>query len=161
MKTIKAIRLLLGIVVTLCAGTINSQAHGCGFGISFGFSCLGIGIGFGTGWHCPSYGCYYEYPGYSYPSCAYDYAPPAYGCASSANCASQVAAQPAAPVASIDPPTPAWVPSSAGAGHWVPEPQPYCYTPAAPASKADTVIASRTVATIQSAGGVRVYIANR
>jgi hypothetical protein len=160
----KRMRLLLGVMLTLSVGTISSFAHGCGFGIGFGISCLGIGIGFGTGWHCPSYGCYY---GYGYPACgysgyAYTYAPPAYAYSPPASyTAPEVAAAPAAPVAPIDPPTPAWVPQTAGAGHWVPEPQPYCHTPTAPAKQADAAIAGQTVITIQSPGGVRVYVADR
>ena len=146
----KTIRLLVVTALALCAGTISSQAHGCGFGFRFGFSCLPLGIGFGlgTGWSCQSYGCY------AYPSYSYAYAP-------AANYVSPLAEAPAVAVAPIDPPAPAWVPSTAGAGHWVPEAQPYCYTPVAPAKKADAVLAGQTVTTVQSPGGVRVYIVNR
>ncbi len=55
-----------------------------------------------------------------------------------------------------------WVPSTPGAGQWVPDPEPYAYFAAAPSPKPKTVVISTTVvaATVSrtsSAGGVPVY----
>jgi hypothetical protein len=156
----KTIRLLLGIAMTLCVGTISSQAHGCGFGFSFGFPCLSFGIGFGLGSACsyPAYGCHYAYSGYYpgyYPASPYAYDPPANQVASVTPPAVSM------PVAPIDPPAPVWVPSTLGAGHWVQEPQPYCYVPAASVNNSTLAVAHETLTTSQSPGAVRLYIVNR
>jgi hypothetical protein len=106
----------------------KAMAYGCccfwpGFGIGVGLGgfcgfSLGLGLGgLGCGCYCgpgyPAYGCAYSQPAYGY-----GYGAPAYGYP-----ANYIA--PPAPAPSYD-----WVPSTPGAGHWVPEPAPYRYTPA-------------------------------
>jgi hypothetical protein len=137
----KKIGLTLSLVLALGG---NAVAHGCcGFWPSFS---IGIGIGavfgcsLGVGPGCYCY-CGCGYPAYScaYPQPAYAYAPPANY---------------------FDPPQPsAWVPSTPGAGRWVPEPTPYSYTPAVTATRpAEPKTALRQVVTMTRSGdGIPVY----
>ncbi len=144
----KKFALTLALVLTLGA---KAMAHGCwcfwpGFGIGVGLGGLcgvSLGVGVGCGWSCgaccPVYGYAYSQPSYGYSQPAY--APPAYG----------YAADYADPPAAAPSPSYIWVPSTPGAGHWVPDPAPYSYTPA-PASRLRQVVTMS-----RSPEGIPVY----
>lgn len=141
--TMKRIGFVLSIVLSLCAGAVNVQAHGCGFWPFWGF---GLGLGLGAAWSYPAWGYTYSYPAWTYAPPVYAYDPPA------ANVPAAAPVQPPQP--------PVWKPSTSGAGHWVPDPTPYRYTPATSsrAAMASPAAASPPAVTVaKSAGGVPVY----
>ncbi len=152
----KTIRLILGTALILCTSTVRAPAHGCGFGFYVGIPFL-VGIGFGIGAGCayPAYGCAYHYPAYPYyPHPAYAYNPPA-------NYAPPLAATPEpSPAAPVVTQSPVWVPSTPGAGHWVPDPQPYQYAPpvAAKPPPSATSDPAQTVTVTKSPEGIPLYI---
>ena len=166
----KTIRHILSIALILCANGAGFEARACGVSLSLCVPFVSLGIGFGLGGHCggpaigfgigascagPAYGCAYGYPGCAYPQPAYASDPPAnYALAATASPA------PAAPPVAE---TPAWVPSTPGAGHWVPDPEPYSYTPGPTVKRTSAVSAGtpQTVTVSRSAGGVPVYSVNR
>jgi len=143
-KIMKKIGLTLSLVLALGG---NAMAHGCwhcwGFWPSFS-----VGIGLGGVFGCslgvrPGCSCYC---GCGYPAYSCDYSQPAYAYAPPANY--------------VDPPQPsAWVPSTPGAGRWVPDPTPYSYTPAVTAPRpAEPKTALRQVVAITRSGdGIPVY----
>jgi hypothetical protein len=185
----KTLRLILGIGFTLCAGTLSSQAHGYGYGYGcfpwWPLATFGLGFGLGalTQSHAPeyvyAYPAYTAYPAYSYttyapaqPVYAQAHAPaqPVYAKSAPPRPAKTVpAASTTANVAAVANPRPAasWVPSTPGAGHWVPDPKPYSYTEVATPKK--TAIADNravpgvveTVTIKNSPGAVRVVVVNR
>jgi hypothetical protein len=143
----KTVRLVCCVALALGAGAASFEARACGVGfhIGIGVPCLSFGVGVGLG--CGFYGCSAwdcGYYGYRYP--AYGWNPaPAY-----------VADPPPAPAPA--PPAPSWVPRAPGAGHWVPEPQPYRYTPETVAAKKPAAPpAAQTVTVTRMPGGVPVY----
>ena len=121
----KKIGLTLSLVLALCG---SAMAHGCwhvcGFWPSFSIG-VGLGGAFGCSVACPCCCCTcgYPYPAYSYvyaqPSYPYAYAP-------AANYFDPPAAVPSPARA---PELTGWVPSTRGAGGWVPDPTPYSYRP--------------------------------
>ncbi len=159
----KRTALVLGIAATLTGGSMNASAHGGCFGFwpiwPFAF---GAGIALGTAACYDSY-CYPRYvyapPAYPY-AYTYSYPQPVYGYNPTAiQAPAAVAARPpmdpaASQVASA-------MPALAGAGHWVPDPQPYSYNPGAghPIVSATSVPATTTPAVMvtRSVGNVPVY----
>jgi hypothetical protein len=151
----RKIGLTLGLVLVLggnamacrccCWGFWPSFSIGFGLGGLFGCS-VGLGPGCYCGWGCghPAYS--YAYPGPAYP---YAYAPPA-----------TYLDPPAAALGPVKAPEPTpWVPSTPGAGRWVPDPAPYSYTPAPSAPKpAEAKAPLRQVVTSTcSPEGIPVY----
>jgi hypothetical protein len=150
----KKIGLALSLVLALGG---NAMAHGCwhcwGFWPSFS---IGIGLGGAFGCSlglCP--GCYC-YCGCGYPAYSYAYSQPAYAYAPPANYVDPPAAVPSP--AKGPEPSP-WVPSTPGAGRWVPDPTPYSYTPAVTATRpAQAQTTLRQVVTMTRSGdGIPVY----
>ncbi len=151
----KKFALTLSLVLALGA---NAMAHGhwhvCGFWPSFS---VGIGLGGVFGCSLGTWpGCCYcgsGYPAYGYaysqPSYAYAYPPPA----------NYVDSPAAAPSPARAPEPSYWVPSTPGAGRWVPDPTPYSYTPAVSATRpAQATAALRQVVTVTtSPDGIPVY----
>ncbi|HEY5911708.1 MAG TPA: hypothetical protein VJA21_13995 [Verrucomicrobiae bacterium] len=123
---------------------------------------LALGIGLGALATYPWGGRdYYYYPaygyGYYYPSYAYAYPPPA-NAAPSTPAANPTPAN-EAPQPAPAPETPPWVPSSPGSGTWVPDPEPYSFTPGQPATPKSSAAAKvdQTTSLTTSPGGVPVY----
>jgi hypothetical protein len=153
----KKIGLILSLVLAIGG---NAMAYCCcnfcglwpSFSVGIGLGGFGCSLGAGP---CYCYcGCGYPYPAYSYaysqPACTYGYAP-------GANYIDPPAAVPG-PAARAPEPSP-WVPSTPGAGRWVPEPTPYRYTPpvtAARPAEAKTVL-RQVVASSCSPEGIPVY----
>ena len=150
----KRIGLVLSIGLSLCAGSLNVQAHGCGFWPFWGFG-LGLGVGAALSW--PAYSCAYAYPAYTYGYPPYAYAPPAYAYDPPV---AQAPVRTPPPPAPQPPPPPVWNPSTPGAGHWVPDPTPYRYVPSSAAGAAATS-PPETVTVTRSVGGVPVYTVSR
>ena len=146
----KKIVLVLTTALSLWVGSPNAVAHGGGCGVGFWpFFPFGIGLGIGYSFAACNYG--YRYPGYVYSQpTSYAYPPTTYN-------------QPAAsaPVASAPPESPVWVPSTPGAGKWVPEPHPYSYTPTAVGKVSTMVNPSPTVTISKPAQGMVVYTVGR
>ena len=128
---------------------------------------LALGFGLGALLSYPYYygPAYYYGPGYSvyyaptYPAYTYAPVPPAYVYdppAASSRPAASIAPPPKPEVAAIQTPAPVMK----GAGQWVPDPEPYSYTPEASARQAAPAIA-RTVTITHSAGGVPLYVVTR
>lgn len=134
----KRLSLILAVALTLGTGSMNVRAHGCGGwggwhgGCGWGgcgwwpLATFGIGLGVGT---AVGYASAPRYPAYSYSYVypAYAYAPP-----SSAYVVpvGSYARQPVnTPVVAPAPQVAVWVPSTPGAGKWVPDRNPYSYTP--------------------------------
>jgi len=148
----KRMMLMMSVAASLAAAPLTASAHG-----GFGFCLwplwpLSVGLGFSLGcastYHasCPDYG-------YCYRSSVYAYTPPT------------VYTTPAIPVASAPveapaPVTPVWVPSTPGAGHWVPDPTPYSYSEnAAPKPRVATTPSTPPSVTVtHSPGNVKVYV---
>lgn len=171
----KILGLILSIAFTLGTGTINARAYG---GWRGGYGGWHGGYWHGGGWYgggCsfwPSFtfglglGALAAYPWYRYRTCnyvyyspasSYVYRQPAYTCSPPANPAPPAAVLRQAPKA---PENPVWIPSSQGAGQWVPESNPYRYSPAPKPSGASPVPAAppEAVTIAKSPGGVPVYI---
>lgn len=149
----KTKRFVLGVAVALFTSTAAFQAQACGvsFGFSLPFLSFGIGLGIGAPCAWPAYRCGYPYPAYAYAHPAYAYNQPI-------NDIPPVAAASPAPAVAETPP---WVPSTPGAGHWVPDPEPYAYAPVAVAKKtpASTAVLTQNKVTVtKSPEGVPVYI---
>ena len=117
----------------------------------------GLAIGIGLGAICSS--IWHSSSGYAnsydYPAVSYAYAPPTHG-------TGEAATQPATPLAPAVQEalvTKVWVPSSPGAGKWVPDATPYSYSPTAEIvlAKAAPVKTAPKVSVSRSAGGVPVY----
>ena len=128
----KAIRMLLTSSFALGASALNASAHGCGFSIGFCIPFFSFGIGFGCGGPC--------YPAYTAPTYAYSqpaiYSDPA----------------PSAPV-TVPQENYRWTPSTPGTGKWIPESQPYTFTPVAGPSPRK----AETVSVASSPEGIKVY----
>jgi len=121
---------MLSIGIALCAGTAGFHARAGGVGVHICLPFFSFGIGLGLGFPCAAqvYGC--AAPVYTCASPVYACARPM--CGNYACSAPAYYDPPEQAVASIDPivrPAPMWVPSTPGAGHWVPDPQPYNCTP--------------------------------
>jgi len=147
------------IALTLCFALVlgsNAMAHGhwCGWGfwprLSIGF---GLGAVFGISlrcgpdyWsdsRCPVYTCPYSQPACDYATPVYDPPPPA----------------PAAFTPDKAPSPADWVPSTPGAGHWVPDPAPYRYTPPAAVRRTAGArpVPRQTVTVTRSREGIPIY----
>jgi len=156
----KKIGLILSLVLTFGG---NAMAHGCwcGWGFWPSFS-VGLGLGgvFGCSLACPCCccSCGYGYPAYGYPAYSYAYSQPAYAY-SYAPAANYVDPPAAVPGPARAPEPSGWVPSTPGAGKWVPDPAPYSYTPPVSAtSPAQAKPALRQVVTSTcSPEGIPVY----
>lgn len=155
-KIMKKFALSLSLVLAL-GGNAMAGWH-CGWGFWPSFS-VGVGLGgvigcsLGAGLGCCCY-CGSGYPAYGYaysrPSYAYAYAP----------AASYVDPPPAAIASPAWAPEPSyWVPSTPGAGRWVPDPAPYSYTPGVSVARpAETKTALRQVVSVgTSPEGIPVY----
>ncbi len=157
----KRMVLILSLAISLSGTLVYAQPppgpwHGgpgpCGPG-PWGFvgPLLGLGVGFGLGaaWSCNHPREYY----YSYP--AYPYSPPVYY-------SQPQAGAPATPAAPVPRQPTVWVPSSPGAGEWVPDPTPYTYaaTPITNSTPAKVQTTPQTVTVTRSAGDVPVYVVN-
>ncbi|HWW02912.1 MAG TPA: hypothetical protein VNZ64_24645 [Candidatus Acidoferrum sp.] len=152
----KRIALVASMALTLCAGTLSAEAHGCWRGGCFWpFWSFGLGWGLGAAYSYPAYRYSYPYPAYSYyyppPVYAYNppvsYAPPA------------PPATPAQPAArELEPQV--WVPSSPGPGKWVPDPEPYRYVPPASSANAQPArpVNPQTATSTTSPGGVPIHV---
>ncbi len=161
----KRIALISSVVLAICASPVGALANGCGTGFSFGFwPFFGFGIGFGLGASCgyPAYGCYsypYSYPAYAYSPPSYTYSP-VYNTYTTSAPSQAPAPAPAPQVQQPDSQSSAPLFSSPGVGHWVPDPQPYSYTPQAVLVKTPPATApppGTTVNLAVSTGGVPVY----
>jgi len=151
----KKMSLVAGVVLALCAGTVNAGAHGCWGGGFWPFWTFGLGWGLGAAFSYPAYRTTYVYPAYSY------YYPPAVSTYSYSPPASQPQEAPAPDQPAPSEPEPqVWVPSSPGPGTWVPERQPYRYVPTAAhaATPPAQTATPQTVTLTNSAGGVPVRI---
>ena len=157
----KRIVLLAGTGLALCAGTMTAGANGCCF---WPFWAFGLGIGLGAAVTSAASTPRYVYPVYSYP-----YAPPAYYYpphvaythpAPATPSQAPVAQTAAAPAPALDHQAQSWVPSSPGAGRWVPDPQPYRYVQSIESQpvKALNQVYPMTVSIVSSPGGVPVHV---
>lgn len=160
----KRLALLFGLVFSLAGPTAGYGyhgyayygGHGCG-GWSF-VPGLALGLGFGTLWS--SYACR-DYPSYSYsyyyPSPSYVYSQPSTTPPSTTAPGSSAQVEASQPAQSPEPQP--WVPSTPGAGSWVPDPQPYSYSPTqnTPPKPANSRVPSQATAITTSAGGVPVF----
>jgi len=149
----------LGVALTLLVSPVSVKAHGGCYGFwPFWPLAFGTGIALGTAAYYDSH-CYPRYV-YASPPCSYYgysvaspiYAPPAQ--------APVVNSMPALPA---PPPVSDWVPSSPGAGHWVPEPHPYRYVPGKPERRpaAAGTPPLPTISVTSSLGNVPVYTISR
>src|SRR3974390_1885476 len=140
----KRLNLVLATALTLSFGSLNTFAHGyCGHGGGCGwwpFWSFGIGLGVGTaiGYSAAPRYPVYAYP-YAYPVQAYTYAPAtavhtAPASSSYAQPTGNPHGTPRAPQMAV------WVPHTPGAGKWVPDPNPYSYTPSEAAVASNTGI---------------------
>ncbi|HVV73843.1 MAG TPA: hypothetical protein VHI52_20435 [Verrucomicrobiae bacterium] len=150
----KRTALVLGIGLSLLAKPVDVKAHGGCFGF---WPLWPLAFGAGVALSSAAY-----YDSYSYPR--YVYAPPAYPYytynypATSSVAVPPPQALPSSPQLN-PPPAPAWVPSYPGAGHWIPDPQPYSYTPQ-PARHQASAAQSHSgekVTITRGAGGIPVY----
>ena len=126
----KKTRLIFGMALALGMAAMSFPAR-AGWDFRVGFPVIPFGVGFGAGfaWAYP----YYSY-GYPAPAYSYYYAPPA-NYFPEANYLPPAGYVPSAAVVADAPMVSgasSWVPCMPGAGHWVPDPQPYRYTSAAP-----------------------------
>lgn len=131
----KKIRRLAGIAVVVAVAILGQRAQACGLGFQLYLPFFTIGFGFGLP-----------------VACAYSCAQPAYYYSPGVPAAS---ASPASEPVPSEPPVvtaPAlWTPQTPGAGHWVPDPEPYRYFPANFRTRVQTVAHMHMVA------GVPVY----
>lgn len=146
----KRMILLLSVGGSLAFSPLAASAHG---GVGFCFwplwpLSLGVGVGLG----CAASTYHSCSSAYSYGPAAYAYTtPPVYA----------APPIPAAPVVveTPAPANPAWVPSTPGAGHWVPDPAPYSYSEnAAPKPRAAAALSPQSVTVTTSPGNVKVYV---
>ena len=154
----KRIGLVTSMALALCAGTVNASANGCCF---WPFWAFGLGIGLGAAVTSAATAPRYSYPVYTYPYSvpAYSYheQPPVYAHHAPARPAQTAPAPTATPA---EPERLAWVPSSPGAGRWVPDPQPYRYVQSneSPPVKGLSTVGAMTVSMVSSPGGVPVHV---
>ena len=151
----KRTALILGIVLTLSGSTTNLRAHGgCyGFWPFWPLALFGAGLAVASVASANSSPTYvYAPPAYPY-GYAYSYAQPQHS----------YAAPPAqAPAAPAHYEVASWVPSTPGAGHWVPDPTPYSYNPAVETKVVVSAPEPATLVTVnRSAGNVPVYTVAR
>src|SRR5208337_1611455 len=117
----KTMRRFVMVGAVLAGTLLGTRAEACGLGFQLYLPFFSIGFGLGVPWTCAGSPCY---------SCASCLPPPP------------------APVndAPVEMPPPArWIPSTPGAGHWLPEPNPYHYFggPAAAPSSAPRVTVTK------------------
>jgi hypothetical protein len=135
----KLIRRLLLVGAVVGVTIFGQRAEGCGLGFQLylPFFSFGFGLGVPTA---------YTYPCVQ-PACYYPCGAPV---------ASDSAPQMPPPMQPVFETLPArWTPGTPGPGHWVPDPQPYRYLPAAPAKpkpQAQTVTLTKTL------GDVPLYV---
>jgi hypothetical protein len=150
----KRLRLALSMALMFGASVVNAPA--CGWGLHVGLSLpplFSFGIGFGLGNGCGAYSCGYPY--YRYP--AYAYAAPVYAYSYN-SIPAQAPASAAAPLPAPPAPEVSWTPSTPGAGKWVPDPEPYRYTPAETVVKQESPAPPvQTYKVFRTIEGVRVY----
>jgi hypothetical protein len=150
----KRISLILGIALTLSSSTANLRAGGCGGCCAFWPFALALGAGVAIA----SAASAHSSPTYVYVPPPYPYGYPQ----SHAPASQQPAQNPpvsSAPAMSYVELGAHWVPSSPGAGHWVPDPTPYVYEPVAQSKLVATSARPTTqlVTVNQLPGQVRVY----
>jgi hypothetical protein len=151
----KRTAIILGIALTLSGSTVNLRAHGGCYGF-WPFWPLALGAGIAIA----SVASAHSAPTYVYVPPAYPYGYP-YSYSQPHN--SQASAVDSAPVVTTLNQSSRWLPSSPGAGHWVPDPAPYTYDPRNQAK----VIASsvqpvtEVVMVTRSAGNVPIYTVGR
>jgi hypothetical protein len=159
LKKIDSMKKFALVLSMACLTAGSALAHGCwgfcgGPFLSIGIGpCLGFSVGCGPAyaWGCPasSYVCRQPYYPY-YPAAVYDPVPV------------RVVAPASMPVYPLAPQvasTPTWVPSTPGAGRWVPDPAPYSYVPPTPrpaAARAATA-GHPIVSILRSPEGIPVY----
>jgi hypothetical protein len=164
----KKLGILLATALTLSTGSVRVQAHGCGGCDWWPFAAFGLGLGIGS---AVTYATTPRYPAYSYtyvypPPSVPAYAPPsAPQAAPTSVYARHPVSLPAiahAPQHAIYAPQVAacWVPSTPGAGRWVPDPNPYRYAPVIapsgfPSEPTAVATAAASANRIQQAGGNR------
>jgi hypothetical protein len=159
----KRISLLLGIALTLSSGTANLRAGGCGGcgGCAFWpFALFGAGVAIASAASAHSSPTYvYAPPPYPY---YYPYSYPQSPAPSSQQPAQDPSGSTAPAMSSLEQAA-RWVPSSPGAGHWVPDPTPYVYEPVAQSKLVATSAqpATQLVTVNRSAGQVPVYTVTR
>ena len=125
----KRISLILGIALTLSSSTANLRAGGCG-------GCCGfwpfLPLAFGAGIAIASAASAHSSPTYVYvpPPYYYPYSYPQSQAPSSQQPVPNPSGSTAPAMSSLEQAS-RWVPSSPGAGHWVPDPTPYVYKPVA------------------------------
>jgi hypothetical protein len=146
----KRISLILSLALALWTGGMNARAQGCcGF---WPFIPLVMGLGFGLAAAASSQS--HAYPAYVYAGPTYSYYyPPA-----AAN------PTPAAPYVNTEVRSDVWIPSTSGAGHWVPDPTPYQYSEAQTAPSFKVPVRDNsgyTVTVARSPGKVPVYVVSR
>jgi hypothetical protein len=155
----KRTALILGIVLTLSGSTSNLRAHGGGG--CYGFWPFWPLALFGAGLAVASVASAHSSPTYVYvpPAYPYGYAQPQH---------SYVAPPAQAPAATSAPAAPthyeiaSWVPSTPGAGHWVPDPTPYSYNPGIQTKIIVSAAEPATLVTVnRSPGNVPVYTVTR
>jgi hypothetical protein len=150
----KRTSLILGIALTLSSSTANLRAGGCcGFWPFLPLAFAGIAIASAASAHSsPTY--VYAPPPYPY-GYPYGYPQPHAPSQQPAQVPSGATAPAMSPVEQAS----HWVPSSPGAGHWVPDPTPYVYQPVAQNKLVATSArpATQLVTVNQSAGHVPVY----
>lgn len=150
----KRIGLVLGIATTLCTTTINAGAHGGCFGPCF-WPLWPLSFGVGVALGSASCDEYYGYPRYMYsqPYYAYSYTQPSYMYGSPARSPS-----PLPPTTTVTQ-QPAWVPSTPGVGHWVPDPAPYTSPAIIGGASARISSGTNEIVTItRSVGNIPVYM---
>jgi len=148
--------LILGIALTLSCSTGNLRAHGgcCGF---WPFWPLALGAGIAIAAASAHSEPTYVYVPAPYP---YGYAQPHYVPSAQPT---QVPSAPSASVPTAIEQASRWVPSSPGAGHWVPDPTPYNYDPGAQTRVLASSVqpATQLVTMTRSVGNVPVYTVAR
>src|SRR5262249_27871320 len=155
----KRTALILGIALTLSGSTANVRAHGGCYGF-WPFWPLALG----TGIAIASIASAHSTPTYAYvpPAYPYGYAYPQPPHPSNAQ-PSQAPTAASAPVTATFDQASRWVPSSPGAGHWVPDASPYTYDPGAQnrVIAASAQPAGQLVTINRSRGDVPVYTITR
>lgn len=154
--------IILGIALSLSGSTFSVRAHGGCYGFwPFWPFALGAGLAIASvasaqNHSSPTY--VYTPAEYSYP---YSSPPPQNP---TINPLTQTPA-PSGPAVQPEPnPLSSWVPSSPGAGHWVPDPTPYTYSQAPQPKSTPAIMAeprTEVITLTHSAGNVPVYTISR
>jgi hypothetical protein len=156
----KRTALILGIALTLSGSTANVRAHGgCyGFWPFWPLAFAGVAIASAAAASAHSAPTYVYVPpaypyGYAYPQSQHPSGTPP----------TQAPSSMAAPTQSAFEQASRWVPSSPGAGHWVPDPTPYNYDPGVQTKVIASSVhpASELVTINRSVGDVPVYTVAR